>query len=318
MRIGIIGTGRIADRFVKTALVNQVDVHIKCVFNPKISSSKKFAESHHIENFTDDLDKLWEYVDAVYVASPHETHFLYAKQALLQGKHVLCEKPMALAARDVELLYDLADKQGCVLMEAIKTAYCPGFIELLKIARSGVIGEIIDVESAFTRLTPKDTREFEDVKYGGSFLEFGSYVLLPIIKLLGLDYKHISFKSLYEDNGVDNYTKCYIDYNDKIATGKTGLSVKSEGQLLVSGTKGYILVPSPWWMTKKFQVRFEDPNEFQEYEFEYKSSGLQYELDCFIDAINGVNNDICKVSRNESVAIANILERFILKMKKHS
>lgn len=311
MRVGIIGTGRIAERFVKTALAEQDNAYVECVFNPKIESAKRFSNLNQIEQYTDDINKFLGLVDVVYIASPHETHFEYARQALLQGKHTLCEKPMALKADEVKLLYALADENKCVLMEAIKTAYCPGFVEMLKIAKSGIIGEIVDVESAFTRLTPKNTREFENEKYGGSFLEFGSYVLLPIIKLLGADYGRITFNSLKEDNGVDRYTKCYIDYENKFATAKTGLSVKSEGQLLISGTKGYILAKSPWWMTKTFQVRFEDPNELQEFEFEYKGSGLQYEFNCFVDAIGGIKNNMYGIGEQESVALAGIMERFV-------
>ncbi len=310
MRIGIIGTGRIAERFVKTALVNQPDAQIVCVYNPRIASAKRFADAHGIENCTDDLATFAGLIDVVYVASPHETHYEYAKEMLMLGKHVLCEKPMALKECQAVELYELASPKGLVLMEAIKTAYCPGFVELLKVAKSGVIGEIRDVEAAFTRLTPKDTREYQNVEFGGSLLEFGSYVLMPVVKLLGCDFKAVEFKSIMADTGVDDYTKVFIGYDKGMATGKVGLGVKSEGQLLISGTQGYILAPSPWWMTKKFEVRFEDPNKREEYTFPYESSGLQYEVDEFINRINGKSDGASGVMPEESVAIAKVFERF--------
>lgn len=309
MRLGIIGTGRIAERFVKTALVDCTDMTICCVYNPRVESAERFAIQNQIEHYTDSLSELVESVDAVYIASPHETHYGYAKEMLKQDKHVLCEKPLALSEREARELFELADAHSIVLMEAIKTAYCPGFIELLKVARSGVIGEIRDVEAAFTRLTAKDTREYQNTQYGGSLLEFGSYVLMPAIKLLGSDYKNVEFKSIQAETGVDDYTKVFLEYDKGMAMGKVGLGVKSEGQLLISGTRGYILAESPWWMTKKFEVRFEDPNKREVYTFPYESSGLQYEMKVFEEKIKQ-GNDI-GISKEESIALAGIFGKFL-------
>ena len=78
-------------------------------------------------------------------------------------------------------------------MEGIKTAYCPGFTQIINIAKSGKIGEIRDVEACFSRLTNPALREMADFQYGGAFLEFGSYTLLPIFKLLGCRYENVEF-----------------------------------------------------------------------------------------------------------------------------
>ena len=102
---------------------------------------------------------------------------------------------------------------GLVLMEAVKTAYCPGFGQLINMVQSGKIGRVCDVEACFTRLANIDSRERTDAAYGGAFLEFGSYTLLPIIKLLGTDYKDIHFDTIYDENGVDLYT-CLLYTSD--------------------------------------------------------------------------------------------------------
>ena len=297
MRLGIIGTGRIAERFVKTALAGCNDsasagaeneagyigrVRIVCVYNPHIDSAGRFARKHNIDIYTDDLEKLSDMADAVYIASPHETHYEYAKSMLQAGRDVLCEKPIALKKSEAEELYRIAEQKSVVLMEAVKTAYCPGFQALVRMAQSGKIGRIVDVEAAFTRLTPFYMREYMAPVYNGSMLEFGSYVLLPIIKLMGADYKNVEFKSIRSLNGVDAYTKIMLDYDKGMATGKTGLGVKSEGQLLISGTNGYILAESPWWLTKKFEVRYEDSSKREVYTYPYESSGLQYEMQEFL------------------------------------
>ena len=314
VRMGMIGTGRIANRFIPEAKYVS-GLNIEGAYNPKIESAKKFAEEHMLAFATNDEEELYDKIDAVNIASPHQTHYQYIKNALMRGKHVLCEKPLVLEKKQAEELFLLAKKNKCILMEAIKTAYIPGFIRLLSLAKSGVIGEIKDVEACFTRLTPSHLREIIDAKSGGSFTEFGSYTVLPIFKLLGTDYKDIRFESFNGENGVDVYTKAYFKYEKSVATSKTGLKVKSDGQLLISGTKGYIKVEAPWWKTKSFEVCYEDFNQNEKFFTKFLGDGLRYELSDFVSAINGYKDENYKLSSKESIALAGIMEKFLSKRK---
>ena len=229
------------------------------------------------------------------------------------GDHVLLDAGGVRDAVDHPVLGDQGDAHvpELVLMEAIKTAYCPGFVQMVCIARSGIIGSIRDVESCFTRLIPPGTRETTDAAYGGAFTEYGSYTLLPMIKLLGKDFEDIRFESLFAENGVDMYTKAFLKFKNGFAMSKTGLGVKSEGQLLISGTQGYILAPSPWWLTKGFEVRYENPSKIDRYVSTFLGSGLRYELSDFVHCINGNENRAFKLTVGESIALARIMERFM-------
>lgn len=310
MKVGIIGTGRIARRFVPEARTVE-GVEVVAVYNPHIASGEKFAQEQEIDFYTDDFDEFAEKTEAVYIASPHQTHYDYARKMLDRGRHVLCEKPLCLKKSEAENLYRIAREESLVLIEAVKTSCCPGFVEILKMARSGAIGEIKDVEACFTRLTSRNTREFTDVAYGGSFTEFGSYVLLPVIRLLGTEYIDIRFKSLQDENGVDWYTRGFLDYGDQMASVKTGLSVKSEGQLLISGTEGYILAESPWWLTRRFEVRYEDPNKREVYTFPFEGQGLRYEIEVFRRQAEGDPEEERGMKPQESIAMAGIMEEFL-------
>lgn len=317
MKIGIIGTGRIAKRFVPEARTVE-GVEVVAVYNPHIASAERFAQEQGINFYTDNFDAFAKKTEAVYIASPHQTHYDYARNMLDKGRHVLCEKPLCLKKSEAENLYRIAEGNNLVLMEAVKTSCCPGFVELLKMARSGIIGEIKDVEACFTRLTPGNTREFTDVAYGGSFTEFGSYVLLPVVQLLGTEYADIRFKSLQDDNEVDWYTRGFLDYGGRMASVKTGLSVKSEGQLLISGTEGYILAESPWWLTRKFEVRYEDPNKREVYTFPFEGQGLRYEIEVFCRQTEGEPQEEKGMKPDESVAMAGIMEEFLGERMKHT
>lgn len=314
MRIGIIGTGRIAARFADTALTGIESTYISCVYNPREESALRFIQQHNIQACTADWDEFVDNIDAAYVASPHETHYEYSRKLLLSRKHVLCEKPAALKKEQVRELIDIAQNNQLVYMEALKTAYCPGYKALIQIAESGRIGRIVEVEAAFSRLTPLNTREYKDDDCNGSFLEFGSYTLLPVLTLLGCEYDDVTFRTVRAQNGVDAYTKAFIEYKDeyidKTAIVKTGLGAKTEGQLVVTGTNGYILAKSPWWLTKEFEVRYENPGKIERYRFGYEGTGLCYEVREFVHRIKNDDKKTVDISDNISIAMAGVMERF--------
>ena len=308
-RIGIIGTGRIANRFVPEAkLVSGVSV--QGVYNPHIESAIRFANKWEIESYQE-IESFYDAIDAVYIASPHETHYEYIKSALSHGKHVLCEKPMVLRKEESEEVFAYAKDNNLILIEGIKTAYCPGFEQLMGVACSGLIGKICNVEACFTKLENTDNRELTDLNYGGSFIELGSYCFLPIIKLLGEDYAEVRFDTIKAENGLDLFTKASFVYPNAVATATCGLGVKSEGRLLISGTKGYIVVEAPWWKTSYFEVHYEDANRVDKYSERFLDDGLRYEIKDFVAMLNGSNKNDFKLTRSESKAMADVMEKFI-------
>lgn len=327
IRTGIIGTGRITYRFVPEARTVE-GVIISAVYNPHPDSAKRFASKYDIPFASSDIDEFMDKVDAVYIASPHDTHVAYVRKALSCGKHVLCEKPMVFSAGEAESLYAEAKKRNLILIEAVKTAFCPGFNEICDVVSSGRIGRIVDIEASFSRLTPTNMREYEDSAFGGSFTELGSYVLLPVLRLLGTDHKDIRFDAFTLPNGTDGYCKATLVYeNGATATCKTGLSAKTEGELVIAGTKGYIFARAPWWLTSYFEVRGENPNASEKHECEFAEAGLRYEIRAFADAVRSKkgseegsieigmpNTDSYKdpeILRRESVARAGIMESFL-------
>ncbi len=308
-RIGIIGTGRIANRFIpEAALVSGVNT--EGVYNPNWESAKTFAERWKINAFAD-LEKFFDTSDIVYIASPHQTHYDYIKQALEHGKHVLCEKPMCLSKERVRELFDYAAEKNLVLFEGIKTAYCPGFSKLLGIACSGIIGEIRAIDACFTKLEDEARRELQDTVYGGSFTEMGSYCLLPALKLFGHTYQRIRFDYIKNEKGIDIYTRAHIQYPNGLATATCGLGVKSEGKLMLSGTRGYIVAEAPWWKTTYFEVHYEDPGEVERFSERFLGDGLRYEICDLISMINGDTRREFKLTRKDSEAIAGIMELFL-------
>lgn len=308
-RIGIIGSGRIANRFITEATLVS-GVNTQGIYNPHYESAKSFADRWGIEAYAN-VEDFYSSVDVVYIASPHQTHASYIRQALEHEKHVLCEKPMCLKRAEAEELFQLAAQKNRILFEGIKTAYCPGFSKLLGIACSGMIGTIKAIDACFTKLEDPGHRELQDTLYGGSFTEMGSYCLLPILKLFGHDYEKIRFDSIQDEKGIDIYTKAHIRYPNALATATCGLGVKSEGKLMLSGTKGYIVAEAPWWKTTYFEVHYENPSEVERFSERFLGDGLRYEICDLLSMINGDTRREFKLTRTDSETMAGIMERFL-------
>ncbi len=306
-RIGVIGSGRIANRFVpETKVVNGAQV--VAVLNPNKDLADAFAKKYGIEAYSD-FDSFIEKVDVVYVASPHLTHYDYIKQSLLAGKHVLCEIPFTLKKEEAIELYQLAEERNLVLMEASKTAYCPAFGHIVTLIKSGIIGDVVDVKASLSKMVEPPTRELDVNQAGGAMTEHAPLTVMAIIKLLGLDWKDVDFHTKRE-NGVDIYTKGVINYPHATSSFTLGIGVKTEGNLVISGTKGYVYVPAPWWLTSYFEVRYEDQTKNKKYFYSYDGEGLRYEIQEFLSMIVNDRRSCYKLRRRESVAIAEIVEKF--------
>ncbi len=306
-RIGIIGSGRIAHRFVpETKVVNGAKV--VAVLNPNRNDAEIFAKIHSIEACTD-LETFIDKVDVVYVASPHLTHYDYTKRCLLAGKHVLCEIPFMLSKKEAIELYRLAEERNLVLMEASKTAFCPAFGHIVTLIKSGIIGDVVDVKASLSKMVMPPTRELDEEQAGGAMTEHAPLTVMTIVRLLGIDWKDISFHTKRE-NGVDIYTKGIINYAHATSSFTLGIGVKTEGNLVISGTKGYVYVPAPWWLTSYFEVRYEDQTKNKKYFYSYDGEGLRYEIQEFLSMIVNNRRSCYKLRRRESVAIAEVIEKY--------
>ena len=310
VKVGIIGCGRVARRFPSEADVVS-GVQVVAAYDIDLQAARTMASLSEQIIIYNNIKDLYDHVDAVYIATPHLTHYDYIKQSIAVGKHVLCETPLVLEGNRAKELYKLAQQQGVILMEANKTAHCPAFNHLMVMIKSGVIGEVVDVEASLSKLWDDDMtlREFDPQQAGGSMYELGSYPLLPIMKLCGIHYENLSLYSRMKD-GVDMYTKGVFQYANAVCSFKVGLGVKTEGNLVISGTKGYAYVPAPWWKTDYFELRYEDQNQNKKFFYKWDGAGLRYEIQEFISCIYNHRFSSARMRRRESIAMADVMQQF--------
>ena len=262
---------------------------------------------------TSSFDELLDASDALYIISAPELHYSQIKQALERGKHVLCESPVTLRPEEWRELKALAAEKKVVLLEAIKTAYSMAYNRLLLLAKSGIIGDIVSVDTSCTSLLEFDpTQDInqEQLEWN-SVCAWGPTAMLPIFQLLGTDYvsKRIVTRFVDEERSYDAFTSIMFIYPHAVASLKVGQGVKSEGEMVVSGTKGYIYVPAPWWKTDYFEVRYEDPHNNKRYFYQLDGEGLRYELLSFLKTIR-LERDFNYVADTTSEEIVKVLADF--------
>jgi glycerol-3-phosphate cytidylyltransferase len=308
IKLGIIGISNRAKRFWnESRYVSGVDIVGAC--DADDLKLKSFCEETGLKAYSD-VEKMLEDVDAVYICLSIDKHYCLIMKSINYGCHVICETPMFLSKGQAQEVYKLADSKGVVVFEAAKTMWFPAFEHLLLLVNSGVIGSVKDVEVVCTQIPDREEgTNILNNKYEGSMYDWGTIVLLPIIKLLGLEYKACHLYNYTKDN-FSYFTHGILEYNNGIGSFKAGRGMKSEGELIITGTNGYIYIPAPWWKTEYFEIRYEDLRDTKKYFYKFNGEGMRYEILEFAKMINNNQLENYKFSRNETLVITEIIEKF--------
>ncbi len=141
--------------------------------------------------------------------------------------------------------------------------------------------------------------------------EWAPTTLLPVFGLLGTGFTDLQFVTMFSKDApkVDLFTKIELTYPHAVASLKVGQGVKSEGELIISGTRGYIYVPAPWWKTEYFEVRYENPADNRRYFYQLDGEGIHHQLIVFQNAVSGFQN-ASYISQKCSVGIAKVMDSF--------
>lgn len=305
IRLGLVGESKFLNKVeMEARYVNGIHVSGLCAGDiGEMSGSLR-----KLDIITDNYDSLLNEVDAVYIRSLPELHYTQIRKALERGKHVLCESPVVLNQKECIELFKLASSKKLILMEAVKTAYSTAFSRLLLLIKTGKIGQVMSVDATCTSL--REDRKF-NTEWNGIF-EWGPTALLPIFQILGTKYLDYHIVSHFYDSQrkYDSFTKIDFIYDNAVASIKVGDGVKSEGELIISGTNCYVYVPAPWWNTDYFELRYENPVNNKRYFYQLEGEGIRYELVAFIRAIIS-GKVITNIDEKVTYKIADVMDNFI-------
>lgn len=319
LRIGLSGYSSFINRvFNECTYVNGAEVkalHAKDV-------SRLSPEVLAVDCVTSNYSEMLDSVDAVYIHSVPSSHYDEVKEALLAGKHVMCESPIAMTKAACEELFNLADRRQLVLLDSLRTAYSTAYARMLLLVKSGRIGKVVSIDATCTSLESDVGFEQNPELCWGSMNAWGPTAMLPIFQILGDSYEDVSIvtRSASAKTRRDDFTEIVFRYQSALATVKVGTGVKSEGSLVVAGTEGYIYVPAPWWKTEYFEIRYENPADNRRYFYQLDGEGIRYEWVTFLkmidcagkgqDTVDVVNRE-GKIARNTTLATCGVIERFL-------
>lgn len=195
-------------------------------------------------------------------------------------------------------------------MDGIKTAYSTAYNRLLLLIKSGKIGEVLSVDATCTSL--KDLQESYDLdKKWNSICAWGPTAMLPVFQILGTDFKEKRIITKYADRSkhFDAFTRIDFIFDTATASIKVGKLAKSEGELVITGTKGYIYVPSPWWKMDYFEIRYEEIENNKKYFYQLDGEGIRNQIVIFSKSIENHRN-LSNISQDVSSCIVGVIEDF--------
>lgn len=300
--LGLIGDSKFINKvWRESKSVNGIHVNALCTKRSSIMDGTLLDE---VKCISSDISSILSDVDAVYVRSFPREHYDQIKMLLNAGKHVLCEAPLTLNRIQAEELMKMASDKKLILMEAIKTAYSTAYSRLLLLLKSGKIGDVVSVDAICTSI-----REGNGEGEWRCLHEWGPTALLPIFQILGTEYRSCLIASQIREDGSDSFTKMDFLFDHAVGSIKIGDRVKAEGELIISGTEGYIYIPAPWWKTDYFEVRYENQSQNKRYFYQLDGEGIRYELVAFSRAIER-GRTMSNIDENVTCNIAEIMERF--------
>lgn len=307
VKLGILGVDSVADRFYSESKVVP-GMEIVAVYDADTPKMNKFCRGKGGLERRDNVDDVLQMCDAVFINTPADEHFEQILAAIKAGCHVICTPPIFLTTGEAKLCYRRADEAGVVLFEGIKTLYFPAFEHMLLLIKSGVIGSVKDIDVSCSQI-PENMEQVAKNKYLGSLYDWGSTALLPIIKILESPCDKVNLVNFQKDD-FSYFTRGFFQFPNATAAVRVGKGMKVEGELIIAGTRGYIYVPAPWWLTEYFEIRSEDLRNVRKYFFNYEGDGFRYMIHSFLRTMDAPEQDSFQHTRQEILRSTALLEKF--------
>lgn len=309
IRWGVVGPGIIATGFAEAMPFADGGV-ITAVASRSAERANEFGDRFDIPNRYGDYEALAAdpEVDAVYVATPHSRHEKDTLAMLQAGKHVLCEKPFALNARQATRMAKEARRRGLFLMEAIWSRFLPSYRALVDVLGEGRIGEpqMVEADFGFRRPVDPDHRHFAAELGGGALLDLGIYPIQLSTFVLGPIARVVADGSVGE-TGVDEVVTALLHHTGGgLGVVKAAIRVNMTCTARITGTEGMIELPAMMHCPDSLTVATLAGRE--QIDASYEGNGLRFEIDEVHRCLAAGRTESTVVPLDESIALATTLD----------
>lgn len=276
---GLVGLGQISSVFAKDLLLVN-DAEIYAVASRSKDKAQDFAKKYKVKKAYGSYNEIFNdsEVDIIYIGTPHNSHAELSIEAMKCGKHVLCEKPLALNQQQAESIINASRKYKKFFMEAFWSRFNPSIKEVKRKVGDGLIGDVkyINADFAFYIEVFEGSRITNMELGGGSLLDMGVYPLFLSYLILGMPEKILATSNFF-DSGADKQTSMILQY--KLAQAVLHSSFVSQSNMIatVSGEKGRINLNFVWHEAQSYSVHL--GNQTEEFYLPTKGKGYTYEIE---------------------------------------
>ena len=301
LKWGILGCSKFALEHMLPAM--QLAKNNKCIAiaTSDTLKAKPFQEINSDMNIYNDYNDLLNdiNVDAVYIPLPNHLHVEWTKRAILAGKHVLCEKPIALNAKDIDELIELRDQSGLLVAEAYMILHHPQWSYAKKLLKSGAIGNLFQVDGVFSYNNANDSNNIRNhsISGGGSLLDIGVYTFGSTRFMTDEDPEKITQTSINWENDVDVWSSVSAQFQTFKFLGVTSMRMHPRQEMNFHGSDGLIRLTSPFnpQVFGEAEVHFFSGKEMQSIKKFTTENHYVKQLETFYSTISTGSEYICNL-----------------------
>lgn len=312
VRFGIIGTNWITERFIQAA--SKVEgFSLTAVYSRTSEKAEEFASKFKIQYTYTDLDEFAssDEFDAVYIASPNSLHASQAMLCMKNGKHVLCEKPMASNTKEISEMMKVANEQSVVLMEALKTTLLPNFLAIKENLHK--IGQVRRYFASYCQYSSRYDKYKEGIVLNafnpafsnGSLMDIGIYCVYPAVTLFG-EPKQIQASSYMLESGVDGEGSILLSYDNMDAVIMYSKITNSYVPSEIQGENGSIIIDKIH-TPESVKIHYKD-GTVEDITRSQDSDSMYYEAKEFVELVTNKQQQSELNSQQNSFITAKILE----------
>lgn len=263
---GLLSTARINRKLIPPLRASKRNI-LTTVASRSLETAQKYASEHHIPNALGSYEALLDDpdIDVIYIPLPNHLHAEWAIRAVQAGKHVLCEKPLALTTGEVEAMMEAAQASGKIIAEAFMYRHHPQTLKIQEMIAGGKIGQVRLVKGAFTyNLSRPDDVRLDSAMGGGSLWDVGCYPLSFVRMILNSEPEEVFGWQTTAPSGIDDLFVAQARFPGEVyAQFESSFRLPYQADMEIIGDTGSIFVPTPFIPQKAEKIRFSRSDGFQ-------------------------------------------------------
>lgn len=311
VKIGILGAGHIAATLAYTM---QHMEEVKCygVASRSLEKAQEFAGKHGFMKAYGSYEEMLadKDVELIYIATPHSHHYTHMKQCIAAGKHVLCEKAFTVNTEQAEEVFDLAEKKGVLVTEAIWTRYMPSRAIINNLLADGVIGEVKTLTANLSYAIADKERIIRPELAGGALLDVGVYTLNFALMHFGNRITQKQSVVHLTETGVDGQNVMTLSYEDgRLAILNSGIYGLSDRQGIFYGSKGWMVVDN---INNPLEVKIynEERKLVKTVAMPEQINGYEYEIRETIECMKKGEKECPSMTHEDTLEVLRIMDEF--------